>query len=416
MAHIFISYAKKDTRELALSLADALNNLDSVTAWVDRSLRAGRSWELQIQAEIDRCDTMIVLYSPDINRHQSGKKESYVLTEIAYAKYTVNKPIIPIMAQETVPPISLTTAHYIDFTLNGLTLDDLVDAICHEMDVDILKTETNIIVNESINDAIERARQFRGKHNRDWQPYITTFSDSPIPEMPFCLVPVGRFDMGSDDGYYFDEQPVYLQTISEPYWLAQYPVTNAQWRLGMDAGVVKEPSGDSALKWYKDSLMAHTPVVGIDWFMARDFAQWLGCRLPSELEWEYGARGVESWRYPWGDDWKPDLPIWGENSGGKPALITSKAEGKSWIGAYHLSGNVWEWTNSLFKDYPYQPDDGREVDIGNETDVLRVLRGGSWGNDGTDYLRSACRSNYYPDDGDFFRGFRLFRSLNSSND
>jgi hypothetical protein len=85
MPHIFISYAKKDTRELALALSDALNAVDGVTAWVDRSLRVGRSWELQIQNEIDRCDAMIVLYSPDINRHKQGEEESYVLTEIAYA-------------------------------------------------------------------------------------------------------------------------------------------------------------------------------------------------------------------------------------------------------------------------------------------------------------------------------------------
>ncbi|MEZ4672357.1 MAG: toll/interleukin-1 receptor domain-containing protein [Anaerolineae bacterium] len=88
MTHIFISYAKKDTRELALALNQALNAISGVTAWVDQSLRAGKSWDLQIQSEIDRCDYMIVLYSPDINRHKNGEEESYVLTEIAYAKYT----------------------------------------------------------------------------------------------------------------------------------------------------------------------------------------------------------------------------------------------------------------------------------------------------------------------------------------
>lgn len=46
--HLFISYAKKDTRELALALTDALNGLDGVTAWVDKTLSAGKSWELQI--------------------------------------------------------------------------------------------------------------------------------------------------------------------------------------------------------------------------------------------------------------------------------------------------------------------------------------------------------------------------------
>src|SRR6185503_19567904 len=116
MPHFFISYAKKDTRQLALQLEAALNAIPSVTAGVDKSLRAGRSWELQIQTEIDRCDYMIVLYSPDINRHKQGLEESYMLSEIHYAKRIARKPIIPVMAQTTEPPMSLITEQFIDFT------------------------------------------------------------------------------------------------------------------------------------------------------------------------------------------------------------------------------------------------------------------------------------------------------------
>ncbi|MEO8396547.1 MAG: TIR domain-containing protein [Chloroflexota bacterium] len=132
MTHFFISYSKKDTRELALTLNDALNTLPGVTSWVDTSLRAGKSWETQIQAEIDRCDYMIVLYSPDVNRHKRGEAESYVLTEIAYAKYTAKKTIIPVMAQKTDAPLSLTTSQYIDYISRGMTFEQLVTAVCAE--------------------------------------------------------------------------------------------------------------------------------------------------------------------------------------------------------------------------------------------------------------------------------------------
>ncbi len=135
MPHLFISYSKRDTRDLALNLADALNAIVGVTAWVDRSLRAGQSWELQIEREIDRCDSMIVLVSPDINRHRQGKPISYVIREIGYAQHTAHKPIIPVMAQATALPISLSLEHYIDFTLDGLTLTDLVDALCAELEI-----------------------------------------------------------------------------------------------------------------------------------------------------------------------------------------------------------------------------------------------------------------------------------------
>lgn len=62
-----------------------------------------------------------------------------------------------------------------------------------------------------IEEAIERARNFKGKRNAD---------------MPFVLVPVGEFMMGSEDGY-DDEKPVHKQIITEPYWIAVHPVTNA---------------------------------------------------------------------------------------------------------------------------------------------------------------------------------------------
>jgi len=257
--------------------------------------------------------------------------------------------------------------------------------------------------------AMQRARTFAGKRNRDWEPYVTTFDDLKIKDMPFCLVPVGTFNMGSDDGHYNDEQPVHSQRIEQPYWIAQFPVTNAQWKVAVQAGAVKEPykTGD-ALKWYRDPAMADAPVVGVNWFMARDFAAWMGCRLPSEMEWEYAARGVESLRYPWGNVWNPEIPVWEKNSGGKPASVTSRPEGKSWVAAWHMIGNVWEWTSSLFKPYPYRAQDGRERDTRDSTNVLR---GASWRYSHAAPLRSACRlSSGAPGDHSGSEGFRLARS------
>lgn len=257
--------------------------------------------------------------------------------------------------------------------------------------------------------ALERARRFSGWRNRDWQPFIATFPDLPIPDMPFCLVPAGAFRMGSDE--FDDEKPAHDQPIERPFWIGQHPVTNDQWRRAAAAGAVAEPRGNSGLEWYHDPKMGDAPVVGVDWFMARDFAAWLGCRLPTEREWEYAARGVASWRYPWGDDWDPDKAVWGANSGGRPAAVTSKPQGASWVGALHLSGNVWEWTSSLYQPYPYREDDGREADTGSRTAVRRVLRGGSF--DGTTgSLRAALRPRGNPDDDSGYGGgFRCARSL-----
>jgi formylglycine-generating enzyme required for sulfatase activity len=304
--------------------------------------------------------------------------------------------------------------------------------------VDVARVPTPRI--DPIADALERARNFKGTRNTDWTPFITTFPELAIPDMEWCLVPCGTFMMGDDNGD-SDEKPAHKQTFDKPYWIARYPVTNAQWTQAVKAGVVSEPpekdfwGNEGPLKWYKDMAMADAPVTGGDWFASGKFAAWLNpsppqssvgaqraaplqigtsvgvalVRLPTEREWEYAARGVSNLVYPWGNDWEGGKrAVWKENSGGKPNPVTSKPEGASWIGALHLSGNVWEWCSSLYQPYPYKGDDGRE-DSANRTDY-RLLRGASWWSLGTSYFRTASRSWDTPDGGNDVGGVRPARS------
>ena len=67
-----------------------------------------------------------------------------------------------------------------------------------------------------------------------------------------------------------------------------------------------------------------------------------------------------------------------------------------------MAGNVWEWTRSVYKPYPYKPDDGREDP---KSPGARCLRGGTW-LDFADYARSACRDDDAPDYADDLVGFR----------
>jgi TIR domain/Ternary complex associated domain 9 len=111
--HIFLSYAKADTRELALKLRDVFNSISGVTVWMDDSLEVARDWATQIEEEIDRCDYMVVLLSTDVNRPTTPR--SFVLNEIHYAR-SVQKTIIPVMAQTTKVPVQLAGIEYIDLT------------------------------------------------------------------------------------------------------------------------------------------------------------------------------------------------------------------------------------------------------------------------------------------------------------
>lgn len=114
--HIFISYAKKDTRQLATRLRDLIIQIPGVTAWMDESLIPGPSWARQIEQEIDRCDYFLVLISPDVNRPESQTQHlSFVYHEIIYAQ-NQHKKIIPALAQPTKMPVQLAAFQYVDLT------------------------------------------------------------------------------------------------------------------------------------------------------------------------------------------------------------------------------------------------------------------------------------------------------------
>jgi formylglycine-generating enzyme required for sulfatase activity len=151
--------------------------------------------------------------------------------------------------------------------------------------------------------------------------------------------------------------------------------------------------------------------VGVSWFEALAYVRWLAaftgraCRLPTEAEWEKAARGTDGRIYPWGDERAEGRANTSETDLGRTTVVGAFPGGASPYGALDMSGNVWEWCSSAWKDYPYRADDGRE-DL--EGDDFRVWRGGSW-NDDRRYARCASRLSSRPDDVffDFNVGFRV---------
>ncbi|PON12710.1 hypothetical protein C2W62_38190 [Candidatus Entotheonella serta] len=116
--------------------------------------------------------------------------------------------------------------------------------------------------------------------------------------MTFVLIPEGSCQMGSNNGN-DDEKPVHRVTISQPFYLGQCQVTQAQWEVVMG-------SNPSASKG--DDL----PVTNVSWHDAQKFIEKLNAiegghiyRLPTEAEWEYAARAETTTTYSFGDD--PEL-------------------------------------------------------------------------------------------------------------
>lgn len=242
--------------------------------------------------------------------------------------------------------------------------------------------------------AIEQAENFTGSQNSDWTPYEQEFDG-----VEMVLVPVGCFLMGSWNGD-SDERPVEEQCIEEPFWIDKYEVTQGDLaRLGGEQANPSSFSGDNR------------PVENITWFDAQAFCESREGSLPTELQWEYAARGIDSLTYPWGNLWNNNYAVWGrDNSQGTANVgsITFGSTGISWVGTLDMIGNVREWTSSLYRSYPYGIDDGRED---KDTIANRVVRGDSWNNTDISFRYAANRTWVDPNASSNTLGFRCVRPV-----
>jgi formylglycine-generating enzyme required for sulfatase activity len=200
-----------------------------------------------------------------------------------------------------------------------------------------------------------------------------------------------------------------------------YEVTNAAYQKFIDAGgyTTREYWSDAGWSWKQGNNItgpkassgftdAQQPRVGISWYEAEAYAKWRGGRLPTEAEWEYAARGPDSLLYPWGNTWDGSKANTYENNYGKTKPVGSYESGKSWVGAYDLAGNVWEWVADWYSDTYYQQRVKNDP-AGPDSGQSRVVRGGSW-YDFRSYARAAYRFYWLP----YFRydyfGFRVCAS------
>jgi len=219
-----------------------------------------------------------------------------------------------------------------------------------------------------------------------------------------------------------DEQPQHTLYLPD-YAMARTPVTNAQYSAFLRATRQNPPRHWRwlFLKRRRPPIgRSDYPVVHVTWYDALAYCEWLSevtgksYRLPSEAEWEKGARGEDGRIYPWGDEWDAGrCNTKGGHKKGGTTPVTAYPQGASPYGLLDMVGNVWEWTSTLwgprlrepaFK-YPYDPTDGRE-NLAAPRDVRRVLRGVSFFNDRAT-ARCAARYRYSPLNHYVSVGFRV---------
>ncbi|MGE4520652.1 MAG: formylglycine-generating enzyme family protein [Desulfobacteraceae bacterium] len=261
-----------------------------------------------------------------------------------------------------------------------------------------------------------------------WQDYGSGFvlSEEKFTNflgMEFVYIKPGTFMMGSpssESGRENDEKQ-HKVTLTKGYFMQTTEVTIGQYRkylqeTGDDTGVdwkdddcpIKKNSSYS-LSGNKFGQSDKQPMVEISWHGAKKFADWLSkkdgitYRLPTEAEWEYAARAGTTTAYCFGDNSGSlgNYAWYDDNSGSKTHEAGLKKPNK--LGLYDMHGNVWEWCEDWFGDYP----SGHVTDpSGPGSGSYRVLRGGGW-SDSARSCRGANRFNHSPGDTNNLYGFRL---------
>ncbi|MCB1327924.1 MAG: SUMF1/EgtB/PvdO family nonheme iron enzyme, partial [Leptospiraceae bacterium] len=169
-------------------------------------------------------------------------------------------------------------------------------------------------------------------------------------QFDWVQIPAGKFVMGEGKEQHSVDLSAYL--------IARTPITNAQYKRFVDETGYDPPRHWDSGEIPKDKD-AH-PVVYVSWDDVMAFCKWAGVRLPTEAEWEKAARGAEGRTYPWGEEPPSNTRCnFGRNMGDTTAVGRYPA-GNSPNGLQDMAGNVWEWTSSLYKAYPYNAMDGRE--------------------------------------------------------
>ncbi len=224
------------------------------------------------------------------------------------------------------------------------------------------------------------------------------------PNISWVSIPAGTFTMGSPT---FEVDRVSDETqhhvILSAFKMGKYEVTFEQYDVFCDATGSSKPSDEG---WGRGKR----PVINVSWHDAKAFADWMGCRLPTEAEWEYAARAGATTPFNTGYC----LSTAQANFDGNAYIGCSNGEYRkktmpvgsfvpnAW-GLHDMHGNVWEWCSDWYGTYSSSAQTNPK---GASSGSYRVIRGGSWSSD-ADRCRCAFRNYDTPDNRNYFMGFRL---------
>lgn len=470
MAHIFISYSHKDT-DYAHALAENLQSM-GFDVWIDERLDYGSQWPQELQKQLDTCSAFILIMSPrsytsewvqselqrakrklkpifplllegdepwlsvESTQYYDVRGEVYpdskfytalknVMTATPVAR-TLKSPSEPIRGRLTKKPSNLNL---------GVLLGTIGILLISFIGAGLLLLRPLLAKSVSPTEAVEQPTS--GGLVADQPTSVPESTSLPQATQPpqitntgdyeMVLVPSGEFTMGRNAAdelagciqdfesgcqlsWFMDEEPVH-QVDLDAFYIDTYEVTNALYKACEEEGGCdppRSPISNQRLDYYGNPEFDNYPVIQVNWNQAKTYCEWRGARLPTEAEWEKAARGTDGRVYPWGNELDDSFANFHWHLSDTTA-VGSYESGKSPYGAYDMAGNVWEWVNSLHESYPYAADDGRES---ASSAGPRVMRGGSWGQDGDNSISASYRMAYDPSHTNIDLGFRCAMDAN----
>ncbi len=171
----------------------------------------------------------------------------------------------------------------------------------------------------------------------------------------------GCFIMGNNFAQE-DERPEHEVCVAD-FYMDKYEVTQARWEKLMQVNPSKFVGAD-------------LPVEQVNYYDVQEFVRKSegACRLPTEAEWEYAARGGVDTRYFWGNMMDGEYAWYADNAEAKPHPVGQKAANQ--FGIHDLLGNVWEWTDDWYS--PYYDPTVKDNPKGPAEGEYKVIRGGAF--------------------------------------
>ena len=431
---VFISHSSADSK-LAYAMCAYLEE-KGIRCWIaPRDVQGGTEYAEAIIMGIRNCKIMVVLFNKNAN------DSIYVKNEVERA-FNYKSILIPFKVDQTIPSATLElflgSVHSLDAT-NGNPEDcfDLLYQNCAR----VLGKKERVIEEKPVPPIITETKE----HIIEEKPVIslnTETKESPVKEIPvqhqevnkrqdnkeneskkkkrlalislgslvvitliiyfifyptkpsiqWASIPAGKFMMGSpasevdrsiDEG----QHEVRLSAFK----MSAHEVTFAQYDAFCEATKHKKANDEG---WGRGKR----PVINVSWYDATAFAKWMGCRLPTEAEWEYACRAGSTTPFNTGDN----LTTSQANYSSLQTSTVGSYSPNTW-GLYDMHGNVWEWCSDWYSENLTSPQTNPR---GPSKGYDRVLRGGCGGNNALD-CRAAERNAFIPTNHNSGIGFRV---------